>query len=64
MFDFGMFELIMIVVVGLMVLGPKELLEMVKNLVSLINKAKTMASNISQQLETELNPIDTSKKTD
>ncbi|WP_261856979.1 Sec-independent protein translocase protein TatB [Photobacterium sanguinicancri] len=64
MFDFGMFELIMIVVVGLVVLGPKELLEMVKNLVSLINKAKTMASNISQQLETELNPIDTSKKTD
>ena len=54
MFDIGLWELIIIGVLGLVVLGPERLPVAVKTVSGWIRTAKRMANNVKEELEQEL----------
>ena len=54
MFDIGLWELIVIGVVGLIVLGPERLPVAVRSVSQWIRTAKKMASNVKDELAQEL----------
>ncbi|GLP97611.1 Sec-independent protein translocase protein TatB [Paraferrimonas sedimenticola] len=60
MFDIGMFELVMIAIVGLVILGPQQMTAMIKAVITGVNKARQMSTQLSQQLNRELKNIETS----
>lgn len=54
MFDIGFWELILIAVVGLVVLGPERLPVAIRNVSRFISSARKMASSVRDELEQEL----------
>ncbi|GAD80486.1 Sec-independent protein translocase protein TatB [Vibrio ezurae] len=54
MFDIGFWELILISVLGLVVLGPERLPVAIRSVVRFVNSAKSMANNVKDELDHEL----------
>ncbi|MBP3140546.1 Sec-independent protein translocase protein TatB [Aliivibrio fischeri] len=54
MFDIGFWELILISVVGLVVLGPERLPKAIRSVAQFIGAAKSMANNVKDELSQEL----------
>ena len=54
MFDVGFWELCLIGIVGLMVLGPERLPEAARTVGGWIRKIKTIRKNLTQEIEREL----------
>jgi len=54
MFDIGFWELIVISVIGLIVLGPERLPVAIRNIMRVINKIKAMANTVKSELSQEL----------
>ncbi len=54
MFDVGFWELILISILGLVVLGPERLPVAIRSIVKFINSAKSMANNVKDELNHEL----------
>jgi sec-independent protein translocase protein TatB len=61
MFDFGFQELIVIFVVALVVLGPKRMQQLAQTVGRWVGKARGMARQFREQLETEVNLEDLEK---
>ncbi|GEM_PF-3652648 len=61
MFGIGFPEFILIVVVGLVVLGPEKLPELAKKVVKIINDIKKAADELKNQLDEEKTAIDAVK---
>jgi len=53
-FDIGFWELVLISVVGLVVLGPERLPVAIRSISKLINSAKSMANGVKDELAHEL----------
>jgi sec-independent protein translocase protein TatB len=53
-FDIGFWELILIAVVGLVVLGPERLPVAIRSVARFIHSAKTMANGVKDELSHEL----------
>ena len=58
MFDVGFWELAVIFVVGLLVLGPERLPKVAQQLGQWAGKARRMARMLTTQLQDELNAVD------
>ncbi|WP_112480128.1 Sec-independent protein translocase protein TatB [Vibrio variabilis] len=54
MFDIGFWELVLISVVGLVVLGPERLPTAIRSVSRFISSAKAMANNVKDELSHEL----------
>ncbi|CAM4083097.1 MULTISPECIES: Sec-independent protein translocase protein TatB [Vibrio] len=54
MFDIGFWELILISVLGLIVLGPERLPVAIRSVARFVNSAKSMANNVKDELDHEL----------
>lgn len=54
MFDIGFWELILIAIVGLVVLGPERLPVAIRNVSRWVGAAKRMAGSVRDELEQEL----------
>lgn len=54
MFDIGFWELILVAVVGLLVLGPERLPLAIRNVSRWISAARKMANSVKDELEQEL----------
>ena len=54
MFDIGFWELILISVVGLVVLGPERLPHAIRSVSRFVGTAKTMANNVKDEISHEL----------
>ncbi len=54
MFDIGFWELILVSVVGLVVLGPERLPKAIRSVIQFVNTAKNMANNVKDELSQEL----------
>ncbi|WP_371833270.1 Sec-independent protein translocase protein TatB [Vibrio sp.] len=54
MFDIGFWELILISVVGLVVLGPERLPHAIRSISRFVGAAKTMANNVKDEISHEL----------
>lgn len=54
MFDIGFWELILISILGLVVLGPERLPVAIRSVARFISSAKSMASNVKDELDHEL----------
>ncbi|CAM2878272.1 Sec-independent protein translocase protein TatB [Vibrio rarus] len=54
MFDIGFWELILISVLGLVVLGPERLPVAIRSVARFVNSAKSMANNVKEELDHEL----------
>lgn len=54
MFDIGFWELVLISVVGLVVLGPERLPHAIRSVTKFIGSAKNMASSVKDELTQEL----------
>ncbi len=54
MFDIGFFELVIIFVLGLLVLGPERLPKVARTAGRFIGKARSMARNLQYELEREI----------
>ncbi|MBW3697678.1 Sec-independent protein translocase subunit TatB [Vibrio sp. T187] len=54
MFDIGFWELVLISVVGLVVLGPERLPVAIRSVSKFIGQAKSMANNVKDELSHEL----------
>ncbi|WP_261816415.1 Sec-independent protein translocase protein TatB [Vibrio gallicus] len=54
MFDIGFWELILISVLGLVVLGPERLPVAIRSVMRFMNSAKSMANNVKEELDHEL----------
>ncbi len=63
MFDFGFQELIVIFVVALVVLGPKRMQQLAGTVGRWVGKARVMARQFREQLETEVNLEDLDNST-
>jgi sec-independent protein translocase protein TatB len=63
MFDFGFQELIVIFVVALVVLGPKRMQQLAGTVGRWVGKARGMARQFREQLESEVNLEDLDKAT-
>src|SRR6478735_11704678 len=61
MFDLGFSELLMVFVVALVVIGPKRMPGLVKQVGRWVGKARTMARQFREQLESEVNLEELSK---
>ena len=55
MFDMGFLELLVIAVIGLLVLGPERLPQVLKKLSSFITKSRYFANNLKEEFEREAN---------
>jgi sec-independent protein translocase protein TatB len=53
-FDVGFWELILISILGLVVLGPERLPVAIRSVMKFINSAKSMANNVKDELNHEL----------
>ena len=54
MFDIGFWELVLISVVGLVVLGPERLPHAIRSVSKFIGAAKSMANNVKDEISHEL----------
>ncbi|MGF1763480.1 Sec-independent protein translocase protein TatB [Aliivibrio kagoshimensis] len=54
MFDIGFWELVLISVVGLVVLGPERLPVAIRSVMRFVNSAKSMANSVKDELSQEL----------
>ncbi len=54
MFDIGFFELVIIFVLGLLVLGPERLPKVARTAGRFVGKARSMARNLQYELEREI----------
>ncbi|MCQ1059824.1 Sec-independent protein translocase protein TatB [Photobacterium sp. ZSDE20] len=54
MFDFGFWEIILIGVLGLIVLGPEKLPKAIDTVVNTISNLKSMANSLNDELNKEL----------
>ncbi len=54
MFDIGFWELVLISVVGLVVLGPERLPHAIRSVAKFISAAKSMANNVKDEISHEL----------
>ncbi|WP_354623871.1 Sec-independent protein translocase protein TatB [Psychromonas sp. MME2] len=54
MFDIGFWELVVISVIGLIVLGPERLPTAIRSVVKWINTAKSMANSVKSDISHEL----------
>jgi sec-independent protein translocase protein TatB len=55
MFDMGFVELFVIAVIGLLVLGPERLPQVIKKLASFVTKSRYLANNLKEEFEREAN---------
>jgi len=55
MFDMGFLELLVIAVIGLLVLGPERLPQVIKKLSSFMTKSRHFANNLKNEFEREAN---------
>lgn len=69
MFDIGFWEIVLISVIGLVVLGPQRLPIAIRSVLKWINTAKNMANSVKNEISQELelhemnqNMLDASKK--
>jgi sec-independent protein translocase protein TatB len=53
-FDIGFWEIILISILGLVVLGPERLPTAIRSVARFVSSAKSMASNVKDELEHEL----------
>ena len=53
MFDFGFWEIALILIISLIVLGPERLPAFASQLVSLVKKIKDFANNLKTNIENE-----------
>ncbi len=54
MFDIGFWELIIIAIIGLIVLGPERLPIAIRNVAHMIGKVRKMATDVQNELEQEI----------
>ena len=54
MFDIGFWELVLISVVGLVVLGPERLPVAIRSVSKFVGQAKSMANSVKDELSHEL----------
>ncbi len=54
MFDIGFWELVLISVVGLVVLGPERLPVAIRSISKFVGQAKSMANSVKDELSHEL----------
>ena len=54
MFDIGFWEMALIAIIGLVVLGPERLPNAMRSVISWINTAKGMANSVKSELSQEL----------
>ncbi len=54
MFDIGFWELLVIAVIGIVVVGPDRLPEVVRTIMVLVRKARRMFQDVKQDIENEL----------
>ncbi|CAH0542027.1 Sec-independent protein translocase protein TatB [Vibrio marisflavi] len=54
MFDIGFWELVVIFVVGLVVLGPERLPQAIRSVSKFISTAKSMANGVKEEISKEL----------
>jgi sec-independent protein translocase protein TatB len=64
MFDVGFWEIAVIFVVGLLVLGPQRLPEVARQLGSWAGKARRMARVLTTQIQDEMNSVDPRRSMD
>lgn len=53
MFDIGAWEILVILIIGLLVIGPDELPSVVRNIIKAIRSVKSTAHDLIQNLENE-----------
>jgi len=58
MFDIGFWELCLIAVMGLIILGPERLPVALKKVAGIIRKIKMLSRNLTQEIEKELDIAD------
>jgi len=54
MFDIGFWEIMLISIIGLVVLGPQRLPVAIKSVLRWVNTAKTMANSVKNEISQEL----------
>ena len=54
MFDIGFFELVIIFILGLLVLGPERLPKVARTAGRFVGRARSMARNLQYELEREI----------
>jgi len=64
MFDIGSFELILILVLGLIILGPEQLKQLAKYIGGALSKIKKLSNEIQSDISDELKDNDLSKSYD
>jgi sec-independent protein translocase protein TatB len=64
MFDVGFWELVVIFVIGLLVLGPERLPKVAAQLGQWAGKARRMARVLNTQIQDEINAVDPRRMTD
>ena len=62
MFDIGFWELLAVLTIGLLVLGPERLSQVVRTAGKWLGRARTMARNMQYELEREVAITDFDKK--
>jgi sec-independent protein translocase protein TatB len=63
MFEVGFWELVLVFGVGLVVLGPERLPKVASQLGRWAGQARRMARNLSSQLQSEIQPVQSQLKT-
>lgn len=59
MFEIGFWEMSMIAIVALVVMGPQQMTKTIRSILKSIKKVKEMSSRVTSQLTKELEAIDT-----
>ncbi|GAL37984.1 hypothetical protein JCM19240_4551 [Vibrio maritimus] len=59
MFEIGFWEMSMIAIVALVVMGPQQMTKTIRSILNSIKKVKEMSSRVTSQLTKELEAIDT-----
>ncbi|GAL17823.1 hypothetical protein JCM19235_6376 [Vibrio maritimus] len=64
MFDIGFWEMTMIVIVSLVVMGPQQMTKTVRSILNGITKMKELSGQVANQLNKELEAIETGIEND
>ncbi|USD63500.1 hypothetical protein J4N45_21205 [Vibrio sp. SCSIO 43140] len=64
MFDIGFWEMAMIAIVSLVVMGPQQMTKTVRSILNGITKMKELSGQVANQLNKELEAIETGVEND